>query len=772
MDENEKSTLSEEKRILVPKSLVITEKPSVGRDIAAILHANEKRNGYYEGTYYIVTWAVGHLFGFCYPNDYKEEWVKWDLNVLPMIPVKWETKPIPGLEQQLKVIQSLFARKDVSLIINAGDSGQEGELIQRHIYNKLNKRKIPVKRLWTSSLTNEAVLSGLKVMKDSKEYDNLYYAGLARAMSDWLIGINLTRLFTCIYGAKPPLSAGRVQSPTLSLIVFRHQAIVNFKPENYFILSITAGGIDASWFKETENANLKNFKTLEEARFIEGKVKGQQAKVVLYTKEQKRESRPQLHNLSTLQQEASAIFKYSINETLAAAQSLYEKKLSTYPRTDSCYITDDMVPEMERLMQYVAKNVVYSNVAQYILSQGLNLDHRIVDGSKVVDHPALLPTNNIAKVDLSKLSKVELNVYHLIISRFLIAMCRDYIYNLSTVVLVVNGETFKATGRAPVKKGYKSIKEALFSSIHNEGSNSKRKSENQLENAPEDLAEGNIYLVDETNVEKKKTKPPVEYTDGTLAAKMENPFANIEIEGDEKEIKESLAGRGLGTVATRASIIEDLIKKNYIYRDKSYLIPTKRGITMVENVLPDILKQPDMTAEWEYRLKQISKGTYSPQVFIDEVKRILFETIQTEKAKGGINIKFEQKDNAPAIGKCPICGDGDVSKHVYQKGEAKQNYFSCSNNKKEGGTCNFILWETDAYVKKITKEGLKESSVKTIIKSKTRRFKTVGIKANGEKYDCYLVFESCSNGRANWKMEFPPRKRKAQDETPIITDNQ
>lgn len=736
--------------------LIVAEKPSVGRNIASLVGANKTEDGYIEGNNYVVTWAIGHLIGLYEPNDYTEEWAKWSLEQLPIVPERWKTKVLPSTAKQYKVIEKLINRPDLEYVINAGDSGQEGELIQRHIYNKAMKRKVPIKRLWVSSMTAEAVTDGLRNLKDSKEYDNLYHAGLARAMSDWLVGINGSRLYTCIFKTRPPLATGRVQSPTLSEIVTRHLQIVNFKPEDYFVLQILAGGIRATWFREKDKA--KNFPTLEAANQVLEKVKGKTATVNLYKKEQKKESRPQLHNLASLQQEASRIYKYSAQDTLKAAQSLYEKKLSTYPRTDSKYITQDMIPEMHQLMNAVSANPTYSTVAAYVIKTGLNIDKRIVDDSKVTDHPALLPTKNIGKADISKLSPMELNVLHLIVSRFLLAMSRDYIYNQSTVVLSVEGETFKATGKVPVKKGYKALQEALFSKKETKSKNGKEEDTNPLENASEGLEEGQQYLVEDAEVKKKQTTPPTEYTDGTLIAKMENPFAKVEIEGDEKEIKESLAGRGLGTPATRGNIIEELVRREYVRREKDYLIPTERGIKMVEHVLPENLKKPDMTAEWEYKLHLIAKGEYSPQEFVNEVKKMVEEMVGEERSRENHSVQFSREDSVQSIGSCPIC-HGAVYKHEFKKDGKKKVFYSCENNKKEGGTCDFILFADDKFIKTITGGELKESHVKSILKNKGNKFKATGKKKDGSgTYSCYIVMKEYSKGRVQWELEFSNKK--------------
>lgn len=734
--------------------LVVAEKPSVGRTLASIVGADNKEDGYFEGNNYVVTWAIGHLIGLFEPNDYSEDWVKWSLSQLPIIPERWKTKVLPDTEKQYKVIEKLINRSDLEYVINAGDSGQEGELIQRHIYNKAMKQKVPVKRLWISSMTTESIIAGLKNLKDSSEYDNLYHAGLARAMSDWLIGINGSRLFTCIFQAKPPLATGRVQSPTLSEIVNRHLQIVNFKPEDYYILQIFAGGIHASWFNEKDK--LKSFSSLEDAQRIYNKVQGKMAKVIAYKKEQKKEQRPQLHNLASLQQEASRVYKYSAQDTLKAAQSLYEKKLSTYPRTDSKYITKDMMSEMEKLMISVSRNATYQAVAQYVLKTGLNIDKRVVDDEKVTDHTALLPTTQIEKEDISKLSQMELNVFHLIVSRFVLAMARDYVYYQSTVVLDVENETFKATGRVPIKKGFKSLQEALFPQKKGKGTD--KKDENPLENASDELSEGQQYSVEDVEIKKKQTTPPAEYTDGTLIAKMENPFAKVEIEGDEKEIRESLSGRGLGTPATRGNIIEELIRRGYINREKDYLIPTERGIKMVEQVLPENLKKPDMTAEWEYKLHLIAKGEYNPQDFVNEVKEMVVSLVDSEKNKESRSVRFEKTDTMNSIGVCPKCKSA-VYKHEFKKDGIKKVFYSCENNKKENGTCDFIIFADDKFVKTITGGELKESSVKSLLKSKDRKFKATGKKKDGSgTYSCYIVMKSYEKGRIQWKLEFTNKK--------------
>lgn len=736
--------------------LIVCEKPSVGRTIAAIVRATQAKDGYIEGNNYIVTWAVGHLIGLYEPDEYRDDWKRWNIESLPIIPERWKTKVLPDTAKQYKIVESLLNRPDLEYVINAGDAGQEGELIQRHIYNKAMKRKVPVKRLWTSSMETDAIVDGLKHLKDSSEYDNLYHAGLARAMSDWLIGMNGSRLYTCIFETKPPLSVGRVQSPTLSEIVRRHLDIVNFKPEDYFTLTINAGGIKATWFNEKEK--LKSFPKAEMAQAVKQKVMGKPATVITYKKEQKKENRPQLHSLSSLQQEASKVFKYSAQDTLKAAQSLYEKKLSTYPRTDSQYITSDMVQEMMPLMQHVSKcnTGTYTSTAGQVITDGLNIDKRIVDNSKVADHPALLPTKNVSRVDFNKLSRMEADIYHLIISRFILAMAGDYIYNQSTVVLEAEQETFKATGRVPIKKGYRALQEILFPK--KDSKKDVKEKENQLENASAELAQGQSYPVDNAEIVKKQTTPPSEYTDGTLIARMENPFGKVTIEGEEKVIKESLSGRGLGTPATRANIIEDLIRRNYIIREKTFLIPTERGIKMVEKVLPDPLTKPDMTAEWEYKMHLIAKGQYNPQDFVNEVKAMVYELVSKEKGTQNRDVKFESQDTASVVGKCPKCG-AKVHKREFTKNGKQKAFYSCENNRKTNKTCDFILWGDDKFIQTVTGGPLKETYVKSLLKDpKNRRFKATGKKKDGSgTYACEIVLENYIGGQARWRLELPTK---------------
>jgi DNA topoisomerase-3 len=741
--------------------LIVAEKKSVGETIANTVGAQNRKAGYFEGNGYICTWAVGHLIGLFEPDDYDINYKRWDVDVLPIIPPKWETKVLERTKDQYKIVEGLLNRNDLEYVINAGDSGQEGELIQRHIYNKAMKKKVPVKRLWISSMTPEEIKSGMENLHDSSEYDNLFHAGLARSMSDWLIGMNCTRLYTCIFNAKPPLSTGRVQSPTLAEIVSRHLLITKFKSEDYFTLDIMAGGIKATWFKDLkyngEHTTLKSFKSFEESLAVEDKVKGKIAIVTSFTKEQKNDTRPQLYSLTTLQQEANRIYKYSAQSTLTAAQSLYEKKLITYPRTDSKYVTEAMIPELKLLMESLSKNQTYSQIAQFILQQGLNIDKRIVDytGTKITDHTALLPTYLISSADLSSLSQTELDILHLVVSAFILAMSKDCVYNQSSVILTVEGETFKATGRTIIKKGYKALQETLFPQR-----NEKSVEENQLEHASVDLKENQSFPVDNTEIKRKKTTPPQEYTEGTLLKKMENPFADVELneDWDTKELKESLAGRGLGTPATRATIIEELIRRNYINREKNFLIPTERGIKMVQQVLPEVLKTPDMTAEWEFKLHQIARGKYSPQAFVNEVKEMLAETIDHEKQVKERVVAFDRDDEG-GLGECPICKNGTVHKRQFQKDGKKCVFYSCVNNKKENGTCNFILWESDKFVASITGGVLKESWVKSLLGNSKRRFKCTGKKKDGSgTYDCYIKLDDFQDGRTKWTLEFPRKK--------------
>ena len=608
--------------------IVLAEKPSVGREIARVLKCKNNKGSYIEGNGYIVTWALGHLVGLMDPEGYGDKYKKWSMETLPMLPKPMKLTVLKKTSKQYNEVKKQLLRNDVDEIIIATDAGREGELVARWIIDKSGVRK-KIKRLWISSQTDKAIMDGFKNLKDGRAYDNLYKAAVCRAEADWLVGLNVTRALTCKYNAQ--LSAGRVQSPTLAMIVNREEEIKNFKPEDYYNLKALTDMFTLSWVSPKGNSNI--FKE-EVAKSILDKTKNSTGEVVDITKSRKKKYSPALYDLTELQRDANKIWGYSAKQTLNIMQRLYENyKLLTYPRTDSRYISSDILPTIPDRLRGISVGE-YRAYADKLLKQGVKGNKSFVDDSKVSDHHAIIPTEE--KLNLGILSSEEKNIYNLVVKRFLSVMLPPYEYEQTTIRVNINGEIFLAKGNTTLEKGWK----ALY-----------QREDLDDEEGSQELPTLNVN--DKVNIRKielikKQTTPPGRFNEGTLLSAMENPHKYINVGKDAaKTLGET---GGLGTVATRADIIEKLFNSFVIEKRGKDIYPTSKGIQLIE-LVPEELKSPLLTAKWERDLDDISKGKANDKAFIENMKG--YATSLVEDVKKGTN-KFHH-DNQTGK-RCPNCG--------------------------------------------------------------------------------------------------------------------
>ncbi len=609
------------------KILVLAEKPSVGRELAKVLNCNQGGNGCLMGSKYIVTWALGHLVTLADPEEYDPKYKSWKMEDLPMLPKELKLVVIKETGKQFSVVRELMKRADVDELIIATDSGREGELVARWIIEKANFRK-PLKRLWISSQTEKAIRDGFANLKPGREYDNLYLAAESRAQADWLVGLNVTRALTTKYNAQ--LSAGRVQTPTLAMIVNRENEIKKFIPKDYWTISGKVTGFTVQWSGKNGETRIFDRQKAEE---IAAKVNNAAGEVAEVTKAFKKEPPPLAYDLTELQRDANRRFGYSAKQTLTLMQRLYENhKLLSYPRTDSRYLTSDIVATLPDRLKSIAVGP-YQAAARNILKNRIQTTGRLVDNSKVSDHHAIIPTEQY--VDLSALNKEERNIYDLVVKRFLQVLSPAFEYEQTTVKIDVKGETFSAKGKIVKSKGWKEI---------NSGGDEDEEEKDQSLPVVNKGDSVNLTGVRSVN---EKTKPPARFTEATLLTAMEHPGKDI----DDEALREALDNTsGLGTPATRADIIEKLFNTFYVERKGKEIFPTSKGIQLID-LVPDDLKSPELTARWEQQLQLISKGKASPVNFVKDMRDY------ASKIVGSVSGSSEtyRHDNTTRV-KCPECG--------------------------------------------------------------------------------------------------------------------
>lgn len=595
----------------------IAEKPSVAREIAQIIGAKHKKDGYFEGNGYAVTWTFGHFCTLYTPDDYEDHWKQWTLSNLPMLPERFETRLIDndGVKRQFKIIEKLF--KGASMVINCGDAGQEGELIQRWVIKQANY-KGKVLRLWISSLTPEAIKDGFQNLKDASDFDNLYYAGSSRAIGDWLLGMNATRLFTLRYGGyKQVLSIGRVQTPTLAMLVRRHKEIENFKPEPYWELQtlyreVMFGCTEGKFFKKEDGETL--FKKVEGKPFV----------VTSTTKKNGKELPPKLFDLTSLQVYCNNKFGYSADHTLKIAQKLYEQKLITYPRVDTTFLPNDIYPKVPGILKKLSK---YSKFTQSLLGKKMRKSSKVFNDKKVTDHHAIIPTGYE-----KSLPPNEQVVYDIITRRFIAAFYPDCLVANTTVLGEVDGVKFKATGKEILDKGWRVV---LASPP-----NAKKKEEEKILPA---FVKGETGEHHPSFVE-KQTKPPKSYTEASLLRAMETAGKQV----DDEELRDLMKANGIGRPSTRAAIIETLFKRKYIQRKKKQVLPTLMGIQLIDTIQNESLKSAELTGQWEKKLKEIEAGEYNAGHFIYQMKRMVHQLVTEVKA-----LRFVKRLAAPTTAAPP-----------------------------------------------------------------------------------------------------------------------
>ena len=623
--------------------LIISEKPSVAASIAYCIGATEKisegNTFYRQGNGYIVTNALGHLFGIGMPDDYGFE--KWDIDTLPIIPQEFKLFPLRGYGEQIKMLKKLLSRDDVVEIINACDAGREGECIFRYIYDFFGCTK-PVKRLWISSLTDESIRQGMNNLLDGSEKDNLFSAGFARAKADWIFGMSLSRLYSILNDDRHKV--GRVKTPVLNIIAKRDEAIAAFTKVPFYKVVLENGA-------ECE----KVFETSEQAETVRAKCEGKTVIVYSVKSERKKENRPLLHSLTSLQREANDVYGMTAADTLKAAQSLYEKKLITYPRTDSNYLSDDMISLVESIVKCLA-NYDSERISR-LLADGLNIDGRVIDNGKISDHHAIIPTNLIGRLGGTELSENEKNIADLVINRFLCALDKPYFYTETKYEFTCENEIFRLTVKAPEQLGWRQY--VTFKSEKNPAVN---------------YSENDIFTAENISVKQGETQPPKRFTESTLLAVMENIDRLI----PDKALSEYVKDRGLGTPATRAAIIEELIAAGYIERKKKQLVSTEYGRKFAAS-LPENVKSAELTAHWEQALYDIENGIGSADSLLSEIIKNVTDIVSFEKSNGSRTTVSRTK----TVGTCPRCG-----KPVVENSKG----FSCSAGRED---CGFFIFKSD-----------------------------------------------------------------------------
>ena len=697
--------------------LVIAEKPSVARSISEVIGATEISDGYMEGNGYIVSWCVGHLVELAQPESYGEQWKKWTYESLPVKPGKWQYEVKPDTKAQYDVLCQLMHRKDVTATICATDAGREGELIFRLVYEMAGCDK-PVKRLWISSMEESAIREGFEHLQPGSNYDNLYHSALCRQEADWLVGINGTRLFTVLYGGKV-LKVGRVQTPTLAMLVEKETKIMNFRKEKYYMAHILMDGMDATTGRIDEK---------EKADEIVGACRNGQALVTSVLKEEKAAAPPKLYDLTTLQRDANRLFGFTAKQTLEYTQSLYEKKLATYPRTDSQFLSDDMGQTAENVIDAVFRSLMFEE------NKASRPDiKRILNSKKVTDHHAIIPTMEITKADLAALPETERKILSLIANRLLCATGEKHLYETVKAELSCNGHIFAVSGKSVTHNGWKSFEEAFKCSFRISGSQEEEKEEKKL---PE-LSEGQAFDGVQTKVTEHFTSPPKRFTEDLLLSAMER--AGAEDMGDDVERK------GLGTPATRADIIEKLVKDGFVKREKKQIIPTEDGLKLI-TVLPDVVKSPKLTADWENALTLVAKGELPMEDFMADIESMVSELIRTYH-----EVSDEQKkmfaQEQEALGICPNCG-GQVVKGKFGAYCVKK----CGMN-----------------VSRVMGAALTDAQVKDLLAGKKILLKGLKSKA-GKPYDAYIIpsgteeYSYTKDGKEKsgvqfkFVMEFPKKK--------------
>ena len=683
--------------------LVIAEKPSVARSIATVIGADEKQNGYWQGGGYLVSWCIGHLVSFAEAGQYDEKYCKWRYEDLPILPQPWQFIVPDEKKQQFEIVRSLLNRPDVDSVTAATDAGREGELIFRFVYQMAGCTK-PVKRLWISSMEDAAIREGFANLRPDSDYDALYQSALCRAKADWLVGINATRLFSVLY--HKTLTVGRVQTPTLKMLVDRDAKILRFQKEKYYTVGIQSGSL---------KAGSGRIASMDEADTLRKACAGASAICSSVKREKKTEQPPKLYDLTTLQREANRLFGFTAKQTLDYAQQLYEKKLLTYPRTDSQYLTEDM--------GQTAQHLVADLLGLLPFAQGLALTpdvDRVLNSKKVSDHHAIIPTSEFVKQGFAGLAESECKLMNLVCSKLLCAIAAPHEYETVTAVFSCAGNEFTAKGKTVLVPGWKEIDQRFRSTL-------KADTEEEVLNALPKLAEGQSFSVT-ANVSEHFTSPPKAYTEDTLLSAMERAGA--------EDMPEDAERKGLGTPATRAAILEKLVQMGFVQRKGKQLVPTKDGINLAV-VLPENLTSPVLTAEWENRLTEIAKGNADADEFMAEIEAQVRQLVKTYSCISADKQNLFQSERV-IIGKCPRCGE-----NVY---ESKKNFY-CGNR-----SCQFVMWKNDRFFEQ-RKKAFTPKIAAALLKNGKAKVKGLYSEKTGKTYDATVLLADTGDKYVNYRVE-------------------
>ena len=683
--------------------LVLAEKPSVAMSLSKVIGADQRGDGYMEGNGYLVSWCVGHLVELSQPEAYDEKYAKWKYDDLPILPEHWQYQVSASTKKQFGILKKLMQRKDVESLICATDAGREGELIFRLVYHQCGCKK-PVERLWISSMEDSAIREGFQKLRPGTEYDALYEAALCRERADWMVGINASRLFSCLYNQ--PLAVGRVMTPVLAMTVLQEAAIAAFVPEKFYTVSLTladGGTASSKRFAQKADAELLLSKCRKEKRVTVQKME----------RKEKSESPPQLYDLTALQRDANRLLGFTAQQTLDYAQSLYEKRLITYPRTDSRFLTEDMAASLPGLVTDTGKAFAVEEPIPIHVQQ-------VINGSKVTDHHALLPTKSMANADLAALPAGERNVLRLIAARLLCAVGEPHRYAETTLTTICAGEEFSAKGKVVLSEGWKTVERKMLGDLLG-----KQKEAVVLP----DVKEQSQCSVAGAELKEGQTSPPKPYTEDTLLSAMQAAGADSMPEGVERQ--------GIGTPATRAATIEKLVQKGFLERKGSkktkVLLPTDKGKALI-TVMPEEIQSPEMTADWETKLLQIERSEMEPSEFMTEIKEMISSLVTTTEAAKGANALMKSK----IIGVCPNCGKPVV--------EREKGWF-CENRE-----CRFVLWKDNAFLKRLGKR------MDAHVADKLLRDGRVRLKdcksAKGKTYNAIVLLSCEADGRSKFSLEF------------------
>ena len=686
--------------------LIVTEKPSVAISYAKILGVHGRQDGYLEGNGYLVSWCVGHLVELAPPSAYGEQYVKWNIADLPILPEKWQYLVSASTKKQFGILKKLMHRADVNTVVNSCDAGREGELIFRLVYEQAGCKK-PVSRLWLSSMEDSAVRAGFANLKPSTEYDALYQAALCRERADWMVGINCSRLFSCLYGR--PLAVGRVMTPTLAMTVEREAAIAAFVPKKFYTVALElTSGFVASSRRISEKAAAE--------KLLAGCREEMVSTIQKITRKEKAENPPPLYDLTTLQRDANRLLGYSAQQTLDYVQSLYEKQLTTYPRTDSCYIADEdeemleeLAEELEDFLGFVSEDA----------DDDVPRTRRTVNRQKVTDHHAILPTRSMLQADLDALPKGERNILKLIIARTLMAVSKPFRYLETLLTTECAGEEFTAKGKEILEEGWKAVERKVLADILN------RKREFT---ALPQVEESECGILN-AELKEGQTSPPKHFTEDTLLHSMETASADSMPEGVERQ--------GIGTPATRAATIEKLVQKGFLERkgDKKtkVLLPTDKGKALI-TVMPEEIQSADMTADWETKLLRVERGEMEPETFMTEINDMISSLVNTTEAVKGASALMKNK----VIGVCPNCGNSVV--------EREKGYF-CENRE-----CRFVLWKDNAFFKRLGKR-MDAHVADRLLRDGRARLKDCK-SSKGKTYNATVLLSTEADGRSKFSLEF------------------